>query len=308
MSTLFAGGTVRHMAQAIQRRQDGGPADGAVVALQPDGALPPLFLVHSADRGVMGYVSLVRHLGADQPAWGLRDTGDDMARPLARIAADHVRALRTVQPAGPYQLCGWSFGGFVAFEMALQLQAAGEAVAFVGLMDTVAPALDAHWPRERDAELPVILATETAERMRRPFTFDADTLEGLDADEQVRRVMQAFRAQGPTPAGFDEAALGAGCRIVRDRYASRAGYRPGRFAGTVTLFRAGSVRPEHAAHLVRYGDDERRTLGWCLHADAVEVHEIPGTHATLASEPQVRALAERMRESLARARRTGGAR
>ncbi|HEX6910816.1 MAG TPA: thioesterase domain-containing protein, partial [Longimicrobium sp.] len=308
VSTLFAGGTVRHMAQAIQGRRDGAPDDGSVVALQPDGALPPLFLVHSADRGVMGYVSLVRHLGAGQPAWGLRDTGDDMARPLARIAADHVRALRTVQPAGPYHLCGWSFGGFVAFEMALQLQAAGETVAFVGLMDTVAPALDAAWPRERDAELPVILAAEAAERMRRPFTFDADTLEGLDPGEQVRRVMEAFRAQGPTPAGFDEAALGAGCRIVRDRHASRAGYRPGRFAGTLTLFRAGIVRPEHAAWLARYGDEERRTLGWCLHADAVEVHEIAGTHATLASEPQVRALAEGMRASLARARGTGGAR
>ncbi|HVH13451.1 MAG TPA: amino acid adenylation domain-containing protein, partial [Longimicrobium sp.] len=308
VSTLFAGGTVRHMAQAIQRQGTEGEADGAVVALQPEGVLAPLFLVHSADRGVMGYVSLVRHLGADQPAWGLRDVGDDMARPLARIAADHVRALRTVRPAGPYHLCGWSFGGYVAFEMALQLQAAGETVAFVGLMDTVAPALDAHWPRERDAELPVILASESAERMRRPFAFDAGTLEGLDPDEQVRRVMAAFRAQGPTPAGFDEAALGAGCRIVRDRYASRAGYAPGRFAGTVTLFRAGTVRPEHAAWLARFGDEERRTLGWCLHADAVEVHEIPGTHATLASEPQVRVLAGRIRDGLARAREAGGAR
>ena len=51
--------------------------------------------------------------------------------------------MRRVQPDGPYQLGGWSFGGLVAYEMAQQLRAAGADVALLALLDTVAPGAQA---------------------------------------------------------------------------------------------------------------------------------------------------------------------
>src|SRR4030095_2289716 len=39
-------------------------------------------------------------------------------------------------PIGPYYLCGYSFGGLVAFEIARRLSESGNEVGFVGLFDT----------------------------------------------------------------------------------------------------------------------------------------------------------------------------
>jgi thioesterase domain-containing protein len=142
VATLFAGASVRQMAASILAHDAFAPAARApVVALQPNGSLPPLFCIHAMGREVLSYVGLVRHLGAEQPVYGVRDLGEDLSRPLTRLAAEHVEEIRSVQPEGPYYLAGWSFGGPVAFEMALQLQRQGETVAFLGLLDAVSPIL-----------------------------------------------------------------------------------------------------------------------------------------------------------------------
>lgn len=60
----------------------------------------------------------------------------------SEMAADYLALIRTVQPTGPYYLLGWSFGGLVAHEMGVQLTAAGEHVALLGLLDAF-PATDA---------------------------------------------------------------------------------------------------------------------------------------------------------------------
>jgi thioesterase domain-containing protein len=44
-----------------------------------------------------------------------------------------------VQPKGPYLLGGFSGGGLTAWEMARQLEAAGEEVALLVLLDTPLP-------------------------------------------------------------------------------------------------------------------------------------------------------------------------
>ena len=309
LTTLFAGGTVRAMAHAVraQRAEPAGPPS-PVVPLQKGGGLPPLFVVHASDRGVMGYVNLVRHLGAGQPVYGLRDLGDDLARPITGIAAEHVRAVRAVQPSGPYYLAGWSFGGFVAYEMAVQLEAEGQQVAFVGLIDTMSPVAAQEWPWNGDADLVAALAAEVAASARRPLDIDPAELEGLELDAQVRRAVEILHAHGAAPEGFDAAALAAQCKIIRDRDRSYAGYLPGRFSGTVTLFRADEQTPWHHEFFAPLGDMELRTLGWSRHVGAaVEVHSVPGSHATLLSEPNTRVFARHMREALEKARaRAGG--
>jgi thioesterase domain-containing protein len=255
---------------------------------------------------VSGYVSLVRHLGPGQPAYGVRDVGEDRGRPIEQIAAEHLAAIRAVQPAGPYYLVGWSFGGLVAFEMGRQLQQQGETAALVGLMDTMANDLHQERPRGSDLELVLTLAGDVAARARRPFHLDPEALAGHDLEEQVRRAVEALHAQGAAPPGFDARELLEGCRIELDRDRSAADFAPDPYPGTVTLFRADDVPPPVAEHLARYDDEERRTLGWCRHALEVEVHPVPGSHPTIAREPHARALAGRMREALAAARARAG--
>jgi thioesterase domain-containing protein len=295
------------MAEAIREQKRGASAPPAsVVPLQPGGTFPPLFVIHSSDRNVMGYVNLVRHLGAEQPVFGLRDVGEDMGRPLAQIAAEHLAAVRAVQPEGPYYLLGWSFGGFVAYEMALQLEQRGDTAAFVGLMDTMSTDLAQAWPWRGHLDLAIVLAEEVAARMRRPFSVtpeEREALEGLDPDEQVRRIVEALHARVAAPADFDAAALCQACRTIRDRERSYAGYVPGRVCAPVTLFRASGNSPRHEAFFAPLSDAEKETLGWSRHAGgAVEVHAVPGEHVTIGAEPHVRVLVQHMREALAAAR------
>lgn len=308
VATLFTGATVRAMADAVlAQREDASPSpssssSGSVVPLQPDGPLPPLFLVHAGDRGVMGYVSLVRRLGSEQPTYGVRDVGERLSRPLARIAGEHVAAIRGVQPRGPYAIAGLSFGGMVAYEMAVQLQAAGETVSFVGLLDTIAPDIIQEL-QVRDDEMLVGLATEQAEKWGWVFSLPPESLHGLALREKTRRVIDALRAQGPVPEWYGPEQLEGAFQGVWARVESGRGYVPGRFRGTVTLFRAGTPAAYRDALFAARTPEEERALGWEAHVDGeVEVHTLPGTHVTLAAEPHVAALAERMRKSLAAGR------
>ncbi len=309
VATLFQGATVRHMADAILEQRGAAPAPpSAVVALQPRGPLPPLHLVHSADGTVMGYLELVRHLGAEQPTFGIRDAAGDRARPVAEIAAGHVAALRAAQPQGPYNLAGWSFGGLVAFEMAVQLERQGQEVAFLGVLDTVSPVLMEEWWWDTPEDTLVVLAHDAAARAGRSFFLTPDELRGVDPGEQAGVVIAALRAQDAAPAGFDEAILREQSRTVAARQQSREGYRPGRFSGTLSLFRVAQSLDGFADFIGRFDDEERRTLAWSRYAGAVEVHPVPGAHATLASEPHVGELARSMRDALAgAARRAAGA-
>jgi thioesterase domain-containing protein len=54
---------------------------------------------------------------------------------IESVAAHHIRSVRGIQPSGPYYLGGFCFGGLVAFEMAQQLRASGERVAFLAILD-----------------------------------------------------------------------------------------------------------------------------------------------------------------------------
>src|SRR5207302_2028496 len=107
------------------------------------GERPPLFCTHGAGANVLCFEELARHLPPDQPFYGLQSPGLDGTTPpvqqVEEMAAWYVDEIRAVQAHGPYYLAGCSMGGVVAFEMAQQLVAAGEEVAFLGLLDTTCP-------------------------------------------------------------------------------------------------------------------------------------------------------------------------
>ncbi|MEU3650030.1 amino acid adenylation domain-containing protein [Lentzea sp. NPDC034063] len=103
------------------------------------GGRTPLFCVHPISGLGWAYSGLLSHLDADQPVHTLQARGLGRNEPLPgsieEMAADYVEQIRKVQPAGPYQLMGWSFGGQVAHTIASQLERQGERVALLALLD-----------------------------------------------------------------------------------------------------------------------------------------------------------------------------
>ena len=140
LATLFDAPTVAELAKVV-RRKSAEANWSSLVPIQRAGSRPPLFCVHGAGGNVLIYQNLSRHLGPDQPVYGLQCQGLDGKQPLvARVedmAAIYVREIQQIQPQGPYFLAGYCMGGSIAYEIAQQLRAEGEAVAMVALFDTI---------------------------------------------------------------------------------------------------------------------------------------------------------------------------
>ncbi|WP_406443876.1 non-ribosomal peptide synthase/polyketide synthase [Streptomyces sp. NBC_00631] len=109
--------------------------------IRPSGTKPPFFCVHPAGGLSWCYIPLTHYAPEEYPLYGLQargvnDTGD-LAGSVKEMAADYIRQMRSVQESGPYHLLGWSFGGIIAHEIAVQLRAAGHEVGALVSMDAV---------------------------------------------------------------------------------------------------------------------------------------------------------------------------
>ncbi|MBJ6641278.1 hypothetical protein H4K36_31750 [Streptomyces sp. DHE7-1] len=114
-----------------------------VLPLRAQGTRPPLFCVHPVVGDGFGYVGLLRSLGPDQPVYALQGTGPANGRwrpaTMGGLAAEYVSRVLEIQPKGPYRLLGWSFGGVLIHEMAVQLRERGERVELLAMLDSVPP-------------------------------------------------------------------------------------------------------------------------------------------------------------------------
>ena len=142
ISALLQAPTIAQLS-ALIRQDINSHRWSSLVPIQIQGDGPPLFCIH-ADGGVLMYNRFVEFLGPNQPIFGLQARGllstrDAPHTDLRKMAADYIQEIRTVQPTGPYQLCAFSMGGVVAFEMACQLEAAGDKVALLALFDAYSP-------------------------------------------------------------------------------------------------------------------------------------------------------------------------
>jgi thioesterase domain-containing protein len=140
LGIIFSAPTIGELAATLDR--DDMPATGfSLVPLQTAGIKPPLFVVHWIHR------DLVRQLGTGRPIYGLSyglaaqtvHQSVVLPAPLEQVALQYLAEMQSMQPHGPYFLMGYSGGGVIAYEIARQLAARGESVAFLGLLDTSAP-------------------------------------------------------------------------------------------------------------------------------------------------------------------------
>lgn len=142
MQTLFGAPTIALLADRLQSNE----VDDAwepLVTLQRGGSAVPFFVMHPMNCNLLCYADLARQLGPEQPVYGIQPRGLDGEQEcitnLEEMAATYIAAVRDIQPKGPYQLGGVSFGGDLAYEMARQLEEGGEEIGLVALFDTQGP-------------------------------------------------------------------------------------------------------------------------------------------------------------------------
>jgi amino acid adenylation domain-containing protein len=141
--TLYAAPTVAALSAATPAAHHQGSLD-VLLPLRTTGDATPLFCIHPAAGISWGYSGLLPHVDSRHPVYGLQaralTAADAAPASVPDMADDYVARIREVQPAGPYALLGWSFGGVVAHAIAVRLQREGEQVGLLALMDSYAPA------------------------------------------------------------------------------------------------------------------------------------------------------------------------
>jgi thioesterase domain-containing protein len=252
------------------------PLPPHLITLQPEGGRRPLFLIHPLAGLVFPYYDLALLLGSDQPVYGLQSIGiAGEASPITRIEAmaeRYLAAIRQVQPEGPYQLAGWSFGGKLALEMAQQLHKSGEAVALVAVIDTrLYPSQFAtFWHGWR------VYLTSMLPHLG-PYIADYLRLQPALASPKP-----AQQGRGSKLANFKTSELKRLLQVFRANVVADGHYRPQRYPGRITLFRTAAGHPDS-------------TWGWGdIAANGVALHLMPGNHMNVLRPPQAQVLAEKL--------------
>ena len=295
LSIIFEAQTIEHLADYLRRELDT-TSRSPVVPIQPHGSKLPFFCVHPGSGFVFLYGALARHLGPDQPFYGLEDPyvygKRDAYATLEERAAHYVEALRAVQPRGPYALGGYSFGGHVAFEMAQILRRQGEEVSLLAVMDTFAPIHSGKLAKHVNDSLLMSIIKKDVKAMVANRTDNGGNSSlnkklGLGLDTTSQAV-----------SDVEERVLRASVELFKSRIDAVQKYVPQTFDGRIILFRTSEVPTEFSdqlseLHQMRLEDP---THGWGqLSTQPVEIVETSGEHATILSDPHVQLLARELK-------------
>jgi amino acid adenylation domain-containing protein len=147
LESIFRQQTIAAMAQALTQAAEEGAAESSLVQIQAGapgepGSAPrtPFFCAHQAGGDVLSFRALSEALGPHQPFYGVQSAGrllgEARHHTLEEMCADYLRDIRRIQPQGPYFIGGHSMGGKVAYELTRQLEAAGEQVAVLAIIDS----------------------------------------------------------------------------------------------------------------------------------------------------------------------------
>ncbi len=273
LTTLLAGPTIRHLAEAL-RKQRVEEDRSLLVKVQPGGTRPPLFFLHGDfRRGGFYCLILARRLSPDQPFYALAPhglNGSSVPDTVEAMAASYIQMIREVQPHGPYLLGGYCNGGNVALEMAQQLRRRGEQVTLVVLVAAAA----------RNA---------LAKRFARRFTDGLGSLVGLGPEKKLRLFLGLRACVRPVRRLVRRA---RGLYRKRRRPAgdvflrSLSTYIPKPYSGRVALF-----WPDES------GSSAEASRDWRQAVPHIEVQTVPGNHVTcVANHAEV--LGERMKTCL----------
>jgi amino acid adenylation domain-containing protein len=180
---LFLAPTVAGLARRLGREDDTDPL-AVLLPISVTGTGAPLFCFHPAGGTSWIYARLISQLSARQPIYGLQLRGLTRPVPLpadqTEMVDEYVEAIRGVAPTGPYRLVGWSLGGRLAHAAAVRLQARGEKVELLAMLDAY-PHSRTDVSRERVREEVGAKLAETPDLRDHTGTAARAILNSLDA-------------------------------------------------------------------------------------------------------------------------------
>jgi amino acid adenylation domain-containing protein len=276
LSTLFRGSTVESLAGIIREGTEWVP-DPLLMEIKAGSAGPLFFVIAPPGFDTLGYAVLARHMGAEHPVYKIQDSAlvNELwysTQELRRMALEYIAAMRTVQPEGPYYLGALCGGVWIAEQMVLELEAQGQEVGLLVIIDTWVlensqirwlARLDSHYRHLRSvAHMP----------LSAQFMFYRDAV--------AKRARSVVQRTPVLPLPWEQAVWPS-----KD-------FRPPHFRAPILLFKS----PKQPYFYVR--DPE---MGWGGRSMAsVEVISIDASHEEMLREPHVHIIGVEIAEALRR--------
>jgi acetoacetyl-CoA synthetase len=265
-ATIYHAPTIAALAAVLE--QPALPRFSPLVKLKAGPGNTPIYIAPGLD-GRARFSKLAKHIRTDHSIYGIQAKGvDGLEEPHVRIedmAEFYLEALDEFQPAGPYLLIGYSFGGLVALEMAQRLVESGKKVALLALVDT--------YPHPR-----FLSPGERVRLMARRTGRHLSDMKRMPVGEAVpyfirklerRLPITRSRSRGKPPAGASPLSLAhTTVRVHETAYMAYGRYRPRFYRGRIKFVRA-EVNPY-------FPDDP--TAVWSKLAEGFEVSTVPGGH------------------------------
>jgi malonyl CoA-acyl carrier protein transacylase len=269
----------------------------SLVEIQPGDSKskPPFFCFHGAGGNILNYRDLARHLGTDQPVFGLQSQGLDGKQPILNsiedMASVYIKEIQSVQPEGPYLLGGYCMGGTLAIEVAQRLSNQGHKVALLALFETY------NWVNYPDKSF-----FDTVRHYMQNFEFHVRNFLILGSKEKSRFIQEKWKVvmhrrlvwygrliskfKPKSQLNNDQRSALARIWEVNDRAAVE--YIPKPYPGQITHFRP----------IKQYAENDPPELGWEGVAAKVDTRIISAYPTGMLVEPFVAHLAEELKECI----------
>ncbi|MEG7414309.1 amino acid adenylation domain-containing protein [Serratia marcescens] len=288
VQAIFNHPILAELAERIDRRTAEAPLCKAVPA-RSSGSRPPLFFVPTG-FGDHSYVfELAKEIDESFPVYAVPwPAVEEKPATMSDMAASAVALIREVQPQGPYHLAGYSSGGVLAYAIAEQLQSSGEAVAFLGLIDTLRPVEAMHSPVQ-------LLLNWVESTQERPDPQFCQQLAELPLPEAIAAVQRAgIKTQRAEVA--DEAALWQQrhhyAKLVEATQVQPASLKIHLFKAKQEQVSANSQNEQFQVYWQKikqagYCREDASALGWdrLLPPATVRVSQVNGDHVSMMEHP-----------------------
>ncbi|WP_250404491.1 non-ribosomal peptide synthetase [Streptomyces cellostaticus] len=280
VGALYRTPTVSGLAESLEgERRPGGAGSrtadpsralDVLLPLRTAGSKPPLFCIHPAAGIGWSYAGLLAHV-EDVPLYALQSPAlcdaDSPVESMESLAKEYVEYIRSVQEHGPYRLLGWSFGAGVAHEISVRLQAAGEEVSLLAVLDG--------YPAE-----PVDTLTRTSPSIDSPdllrsvlmsLGITPEPPEAAESMTPAAFLARARKEDSPLQGVADEDLLTI-VRVFAAHMALTGALSGGVHEGDLLLFAA----TQHERHATPAPESWQRYI-----SGRIEVHRLPCTHGAM---------------------------
>ena len=289
LSTISESSTIEELAKVVS--SDGSThSKSPLIAIRANGTKHPLFCVHGIGGHILPFLQLADNMGIEQPVYGFQsippEQPGDLEYTIETMAGDYIREIKVVQPEGPYFLTGFSFGGFVAYEIARQLKSQGDRIGLLAILDTHADSA----PRYRQSLNFGDYVSYKVKSIYERIDYHYGNMTGyplLEKYKYIRHRKKQPSAQEVILGDVEEDQIPERMRGVMEANVSALRhYIPGKYPGEIILFRS----MDHGKGTY-YGWNE-------LTSGDVTIYDVPGNHRGILQKPNVPVLAEKLQKCI----------